>query len=143
MLRNLCWVLVLSFSASCISAREISGRVVDAATGQPIPNAIVTAGATVTRTNAKGIFDFQSSEKNVAARAYGYGRTSAAIDEQHTSLERLTRAEVESLGISAYVAETVDEKQARIKSGKPKPLSLAAQGAMVAEQGGAERESVL
>jgi hypothetical protein len=47
-----------------------------------------------------------------------------AIDELHYSLERLTRAQVQELGISAYVAETSDEKPARLKSGKPKPASM-------------------
>ena len=83
MLRRLCWALILSGTAWYVSAREISGRVIDAATGEPIQNAIVTSGATTTRTNAKGVFSFQSEEKNVSARAYGHGRTSAAIDEQH------------------------------------------------------------
>jgi hypothetical protein len=83
MLRSLCWALVLSFTASYICAREISGRVIDTATGQAIPNAIVTSGAISTRTNTKGVFHFQSDEKNVAARAYGYGRTSAPINDRH------------------------------------------------------------
>lgn len=83
MLRSLCWALIFSLTACYVSAREISGRVVDMATGQPIPNAIVTAGAIVTRTNVKGAFDFQSDEKNVSARAYGYGRASVAVDDHH------------------------------------------------------------
>jgi hypothetical protein len=83
MLRSLCWVLVLSVTARHLSAREISGVVIDRTTGRPIPDAIVTAGATTTRTNAKGVFAFQSGEKNVAARAYGYGRTAAVIGDQH------------------------------------------------------------
>ena len=49
-----------------------------------------------------------------------------AIGEDHGSLERLTRKEVEEMNISAYVAETIDEKPARLSAGLPKPLSLAA-----------------
>lgn len=51
-----------------------------------------------------------------------------AIAEDHPSLERLTRAEVEEMGISDYVAETRDEKVIRLaeKTGI-KPLSLVAQ----------------
>ena len=49
-----------------------------------------------------------------------------AIGEDHPSLERLTRAEVEEMKISAYVAETIDEKPARLSVGLPKPLSMAA-----------------
>lgn len=83
MLRSLCWTIVLSVTAGHLSAHEISGVVIDRTTGRPIPDAIVTSGATTTRTNAKGVFAFQSDEKNVAARAYGYGRTAAAIGDQH------------------------------------------------------------
>ncbi len=45
------------------------------------------------------------------------------IDETSPVLERLTRLEVEELGISGFVAETADEKPARLKLGVPKPLS--------------------
>lgn len=64
------------------------------------------------------------------ARAF----TSGAITEEDGSLERLTREEVESLGISAYVAETIDERPARLKKGLPKPASLAAANALAAQQ---------
>ena len=50
----------------------------------------------------------------------------SAIGEDHHSLERLTRADVKEMGISDYVAETVDEKANRLAAGLPKPLSLAA-----------------
>lgn len=45
------------------------------------------------------------------------------IDEFDKSLERLTRAEVEELGVSAYVAETKDERPARLAAGSRKPMS--------------------
>ena len=47
------------------------------------------------------------------------------IDEEHAALERLTREEVIELGISAFVAETVDEKPARLAEGRRKPMSIA------------------
>jgi hypothetical protein len=49
------------------------------------------------------------------------------IDENSGLLERLTREQVEELGVSAYVAETADEYPERLKRGDPKPLSVAAQ----------------
>lgn len=58
------------------------------------------------------------------------------ITEEDASLERLTRKEVEDLGISAYVAETIDEKPARLKRGDPKPVSIAAMRAMQAQAAG-------
>lgn len=56
-------------------------------------------------------------------RAYEIG----AIGEDDLSLERLTRGEVTAMGISDYVAETVDEKKERLKTGGQKKLSVAAQ----------------
>jgi hypothetical protein len=50
----------------------------------------------------------------------------SAIGEDHLSLERLTRADVKEMGISDYVAETVDEKAARQSLGMPHPISAAA-----------------
>lgn len=49
-----------------------------------------------------------------------------AIDENDASLERLTRDTVIEMGISDYVAETIDEKPQRMALGLPKPMSLAA-----------------
>ena len=45
------------------------------------------------------------------------------IDEQSPVLERLTRVQVEEMGISAYVAETSDERKGRLALGLQKPLS--------------------
>jgi hypothetical protein len=49
-----------------------------------------------------------------------------AIAEDHLSLERLTRAEVTEMGISDYVAETIDEKKFRVEIKGMKPISIAA-----------------
>lgn len=49
------------------------------------------------------------------------------IDETSLLLERLTREEVIELGVSAYVAETSDERPRRLERGDPRPLSKAAQ----------------
>ena len=65
------------------------------------------------------------------------------IDEHHISLERLTRADVEALGISAFVAETADERPNRLKEGKPKPLSqfeLRQQRALAEEKALSEKQ---
>lgn len=55
------------------------------------------------------------------------------ITEEDASLERLTRAEVIDLGISAFVAETSDEAPERRAAGMPKPKSLAQKNAEKAE----------
>jgi hypothetical protein len=46
------------------------------------------------------------------------------IDEKHIALERLTRAQVMDLHISDFVAETIDEREARLARGEAKPLSI-------------------
>lgn len=63
-----------------------------------------------------------------------------SIQEDHASLERLTREEVEELGISAFVAETVDEKPLRLQEGRRKPKSLAELRAAQEEADQAEAE---
>lgn len=68
------------------------------------------------------------------AKAYLIGD----INEEDASLERLTRLEVEELGISAYVSETRDERPQRLKSGGAKPMSRAQYSAMQVEQGQGE-----
>lgn len=62
------------------------------------------------------------------------------ILEDDASLERLTRAQVEELGVSAYVAETSDERPHRLKQGYSRPMSIAQQRALAA-QGGEVHES--
>lgn len=59
----------------------------------------------------------------------------SVINEESLALERLTRAEVKELGVSAFVAETSDERQARLEAGLPKPKSLAQRRAEAAERG--------
>ena len=45
------------------------------------------------------------------------------IPETDAALERLTRKDVEALGVSAFVAETADEKPKRLAAKLPKPQS--------------------
>lgn len=90
----------------------------------PCPDCGATPAPTAVRCTANGcgrVLD--------PIRAYQQG----TISEEDRSLERLTRAEVEALDVSAYVAETADEKPARIKAGKPKPLSQVAQRQLAAK----------
>lgn len=55
-------------------------------------------------------------------KAYEIG----AIPESDPALERLTRAQVQEMGISDYVAETIEEKKERLKLGGTKPMSVVA-----------------
>jgi hypothetical protein len=56
-----------------------------------------------------------------------------AIGEDHVALERLTRDTVKEMGISDYVAETIEEKKMRLQVGGAKPVSLAAMRLMDAK----------
>ena len=62
-------------------------------------------------------------------KAYEIG----AITEADESLERLPRRTLKEMGISDYVAESIEEKAARLKSGGIKPKSLSAMRLMEAE----------
>lgn len=55
-------------------------------------------------------------------KAYEIG----AISENDLALERLTRPVVTEMGISDYVAETIEEKKVRLSEGRMKPKSIAA-----------------
>ena len=56
-----------------------------------------------------------------------------AITEEHPALERLSRAELKEMGISDYVAESLEEKAARLRQGGIKPRSLSAMRLLEAE----------
>jgi hypothetical protein len=57
------------------------GVVVDALTGEPIANAIVTVDGLETRTDDRGMFRASDlGVSTVRVRAHGYGRTEAAVD---------------------------------------------------------------
>ena len=62
-------------------------------------------------------------------KAYEIG----AITEADESLERLSRGTLKEMGISDYVAESIEEKSARLKQGGIKPRSLSAMRLLEAE----------
>ena len=62
-------------------------------------------------------------------KAYEIG----AITEEDESLERLSRGTLKEMGISDYVAESCEEKKARLSQGGIKPKSLSAMRLMEAE----------
>ena len=65
-------------------------------------------------------------------KAYEIG----AISEEDESLERLSRNTLKEMGISDYVAESAEEKKARLSEGGIKPKSVAAFRVMEAEEMG-------
>ncbi len=51
---------------------DITRRVVDSFTGEPIPGAIVTSNSYVTQTDEHGIFSFKTEGDRLKARVYGF-----------------------------------------------------------------------
>ncbi len=61
------------------SALALEGRVTDAQNGRGIPDALVTAGQNVVRTDARGEFRIDAAGPILAARAPGYRRSEQAV----------------------------------------------------------------
>jgi hypothetical protein len=74
--RGACLLLCLVILASR-SASAYTGRVLDAASSQPIADAIVTLGEHVVRTDGNGHFEINGPGDAIGFRAYGYMRKSA------------------------------------------------------------------
>ncbi len=57
------------------TAWKVRGRVIDIDTGQPIKDALVTVGTTVTLTDENGAFSAEGEADAIGFRAHGYGRS--------------------------------------------------------------------
>lgn len=68
--------LLLLFS---LPAGALDGRVLDAQSGQPIADAIVSAGSLVVRSDAKGAFRINGAPASLAARAVGFRRAELKV----------------------------------------------------------------
>ena len=65
---------------------NITGRIVDSFTGEPIPGAIVTLNSDVIRTDGQGIFSFKTEGDRLKVRADGYMRAEAASSSPEIKL---------------------------------------------------------
>ena len=72
------WLLLCVVILASRPAAACMGRVLDAASSQPIADAIVTLGDRVVRTDGKGQFDISGPGDTIGFRAYGYLRESVA-----------------------------------------------------------------
>jgi len=72
-------------AVALVSGSTFSGSVTDAASGKPIPGAIITVGTKVTRADANGQFHVEGTGPGVGARAYGYGRSQISATPQNAS----------------------------------------------------------
>ena len=82
----------------------LDGRVIDAHSGQPIVDAVVTVAQTTVRTDAHGVFRIGAVGPTVAARAVGYRRAAREVEAgDGRSLEiRLVPFRPKALYLSFY-----------------------------------------
>ena len=76
------FIVLVSLSAPQYALALVKGRVLDALTGKPIKDAIVTANNSEIRTDEKGAFVIKTQVHKVAARAYGYTRAEQPVTSQ-------------------------------------------------------------
>ena len=92
--RNVVGTGVRSESSSPIANRTLSGRVLNAMTGAPIPRALVNASGRAVLTDSEGRFTFQEfSQPQAYIRVTKPGFTESADEADGTGLQRLTRTE--------------------------------------------------
>jgi hypothetical protein len=80
------------------------GRVIDANTGHPLEDAIVSLGGAVTRTDKDGNFQIRGTLPHLGVRAYGYGRLHVPLAPQQESVQdiRLKAFAPKALYLSFY-----------------------------------------
>lgn len=76
MTRRLAWLCCLAWPALALA---LEGRVIDAATGQPIAGAIVSSGHAQATSDANGHYALPVSSPRLLARAIGYARASIPV----------------------------------------------------------------
>jgi len=104
MTENLLATLCMIGALLPVGAAALDGRVTDAQSGQPIPDALVTAGQNVVRADAHGRFSIDTALGTIAARAPGYRRSEPAVKpDQAGQLEiRLAPFRPKALYLSFY-----------------------------------------
>ena len=118
--------LAVSLCFACLAApSSFSGSVVDATTGKPIADAIVTAGSTVTRTDANGVFRIDAADTAVSARAYGYSRTRIAADGRGSAALqlKLTPLIPRALYLSFWAAGTPSIRESALRLARTTPVN--------------------
>lgn len=81
--------ICLSLAAAAALGMTVSGAVVDGQSGKPIPDAFVTLGTKVVRTDANGQFRVESTGAVIGARAYGYGRMQVPVPGSNSQVVAL------------------------------------------------------
>lgn len=97
-------VLAVAFIAGwCGFAFAYNGKVIDAATKNPIGGAMVTVNDTMVRTGKNGRFEINVTGESIGARAYGYLRTNVAVNRSQETYDiELTPFRPRALYLSFY-----------------------------------------
>ncbi|MTW10030.1 GTP-binding protein [Pseudoduganella eburnea] len=77
MIARFFWLCLLAWQ---LAAQAVEGRVLDAASRQPVAGAIVTAAGRATTTDAEGRYNLAVAASQVHARGIGFGRVSANVE---------------------------------------------------------------
>jgi hypothetical protein len=107
----------MAIAVGLASGANFSGSVTDAASGKPIPGAIVTVGRKAAHADANGQFHIEGSGPAVNARAYGYGRSQvSATPESAQSLQlKLSAVTPHAVYLSFWGVGTVSVREPIIK----------------------------
>jgi hypothetical protein len=92
---------MLAALAAAGPARSLEGRVLDAATDQPLAQADVVVGGEALKTDAQGAFRVDGERRQVSARTRGYRRAAADAAASPVTL-RLERFVPKAVYLSAY-----------------------------------------
>jgi hypothetical protein len=96
----------------------ITGRVLDASTGKPLPDAIVTTSDRIERTDKYGAFSLPPMDKTIAVRACGYRRSKqlAVLAAAQKPLEiRLSPVTPRGLYLTVYGIGSRDIRNSALK----------------------------
>ncbi len=106
MRRALCFAVALLTAGLRLAAASaaIAGQVIDAASGRPLADAIVTLGDETTRADAHGRFAIDGSADRLGVRAYGHGRLWVTVERLEAAGGRIALPAVtpRALYLSAY-----------------------------------------
>lgn len=95
-------VIVLWGATQLASAREASGTVVDAVTGRPVPDAIVTIGDRAIPADAAGRFRVDTTTGTLGVRAVGYRRAEVNLSRELPAKIPLVPFVPKALYLSVY-----------------------------------------
>ncbi|MGN6807011.1 MAG: putative glycoside hydrolase [Trinickia sp.] len=100
--RVLSWATAALLALTVPPAMAMTGAVIDASTGAPLPDATVTVGNTVTRTDSGGHFTIDEPQATVKARSPGYRQAQASPRNSGPVTIALTPFRPHAVYLSAY-----------------------------------------